>query len=262
MYGASAVHGIVNLLTPQRALDLPDFSAGIEGGSDSFKRLRFSGSRTFSGEARAGIGAYGVGRTRRAGATLRASRKPSSTCSRDVDVGGGQLRLRAAGTVLNQETAGFIQGYNSYQDEDIARRPTRIPKLSRRFERARLGAICNATTVFGDGLPLRTRRHLPALAHGFPAALPDRQAVRAQRADQLPGEQHAAMNSSPANSTARVALDAETASSELTEFQPDPVDRRHAAAKRHSSRRPSLRLHGRFWTLGATFALECRFLEI
>ena len=30
------------------------------------------------------------------------------------------MRLRAAGTVLNQETAGFIQGYNSYRDEDIA----------------------------------------------------------------------------------------------------------------------------------------------
>ena len=39
MYGASAVHGIVNTLTP-RVADLPDFSAGIEGGSDSFLRLR------------------------------------------------------------------------------------------------------------------------------------------------------------------------------------------------------------------------------
>ena len=39
----------------------------------------------------------------------------------DGEVGGGTLRLRAAGTVLNQETAGFIQGYDSYRDEDIAR---------------------------------------------------------------------------------------------------------------------------------------------
>ncbi len=46
----------------------------------------------------------------------------------DLPVGAGQLRLRAAGTVLNQETAGFIQGYNSYLDEDPSARPIRIRK--------------------------------------------------------------------------------------------------------------------------------------
>ena len=44
MFGASAVHGVVNVLTPRRARDLPAFSAGVEGGSDSFKRVRFAGS--------------------------------------------------------------------------------------------------------------------------------------------------------------------------------------------------------------------------
>jgi iron complex outermembrane recepter protein len=44
LYGASAVHGIVNLLTP-RAAELPRFAAGIEGGSDSFKRLRLGLAR-------------------------------------------------------------------------------------------------------------------------------------------------------------------------------------------------------------------------
>jgi outer membrane receptor protein involved in Fe transport len=57
MYGASAVHGIVNLLTP-RVADLADFSAGIEGGSDSFKRLRLGFGHELGGW---GVGAYGVG---------------------------------------------------------------------------------------------------------------------------------------------------------------------------------------------------------
>ena len=131
MYGASAVHGIVNVLTP-RVADLPDFSAGIEGGSDSFMRLRLGAAHEIG---RTGASARTASaRARRAGATLRASTKPSSICSRDGEVGGGTLRLRAAGTVLNQETAGFIQGYNSYRDEDIAqeqsqsRRPFAMPR--------------------------------------------------------------------------------------------------------------------------------------
>src|SRR4051794_4899593 len=60
MFGASAVHGVVNLLTPSvRAL--PDYSAGFEGGSDSFTRVRFSGSHMF-GDAGSqdGIGVYGI----------------------------------------------------------------------------------------------------------------------------------------------------------------------------------------------------------
>src|SRR6186713_365485 len=56
MYGASAVHGIVNLLTP-RVADLADFSAGIEGGSDSFKRLRLGFAHELGNW---GFGAYGV----------------------------------------------------------------------------------------------------------------------------------------------------------------------------------------------------------
>ena len=61
--------------------------------------------------------------------------------------------------------------------------------------------------------------------------------------------------------TTRVALDAETASSELTEFQPDPaID----GAPPANAIRPA-GLHYDYtvdsWTLGATLALEYRILE-
>src|SRR5688572_27960675 len=57
MYGASAVHGIVNVLTPEVA-DLAKYSAGLEGGSDSFLRLRLGFAQELDGW---GIGAYGAG---------------------------------------------------------------------------------------------------------------------------------------------------------------------------------------------------------
>src|ERR1044072_7868180 len=117
MYGASAVHGIVNLLTP-RVADLAAFSAGIEGGSDSFNRLRLGFSH---GLGDWGVGAYGVGTDAPGWRDSSGVEEAKLNLLADGNVGGGQLRLRAAGTVLNQETAGFIQGYESYRDEDIAR---------------------------------------------------------------------------------------------------------------------------------------------
>src|SRR5262245_4524739 len=107
MFGASAVHGVVNLLTPSMA-ELPDYSFGFEGGSDSFKRVRFAASHELENRPYEGFGVYGI-----------ATRAPGWRDSSGVDeaklnllgdfvVAGGELRLRAAGTVLNQETAGFI----------------------------------------------------------------------------------------------------------------------------------------------------------
>src|SRR6185436_2933482 len=113
---ASAVHGIVNLLTP-RVSELPEYSAGLEGGSDSFARLRLGFAHEFGDW---GIGAYGVGTDAPGWRDSSGVKEAKLNLLADGQVGGGQLRLRAAGTVLNQETAGFIQGYNSYKDEDIA----------------------------------------------------------------------------------------------------------------------------------------------
>jgi iron complex outermembrane recepter protein len=153
MFGASAVHGVINVITPG-VRSLPVFSAGLEGGSDSFARLTFA-TALKSDTAMRSFGAYGV-----------ASRAPGWRDSSgvdeaklnllgDLDVGGGQLRLRAAGTVLNQETAGFITGYQSYLDEDIAR-----------------------TNPRARGSP-RTSRNRRCLARAATSSLPESTGVRA-----------------------------------------------------------------------------------
>ena len=117
MYGASAVHGIVNTLSP-RVADLPGYSAGIEGGSDSFVRLRLGVAHEMENW---GVGAYGLGTSAPGWRDSSGVDEAKLNLLADGEVGGGTLRLRAAGTELNQETAGFIQGYNSYRDEEIAK---------------------------------------------------------------------------------------------------------------------------------------------
>jgi outer membrane receptor protein involved in Fe transport len=117
LYGASAAHGVVNALTPSVAA-LPAWSVAAAGGADDFARLALAG-RTFDGAR--GFGAYGH-------ATHDGGYRDSSGYDEaklnllyDTPAGAGQLRVRAAGTWLEQETAGFILGYDAYRDAALAR---------------------------------------------------------------------------------------------------------------------------------------------
>ncbi len=53
-----------------------------------------------------------------------------------------------AGTVLNQETAGFIQGFNSYRDETLARSNPN-PEAFRDASSARVSAHFSTDSPFG-----------------------------------------------------------------------------------------------------------------
>jgi outer membrane receptor protein involved in Fe transport len=257
MFGASAVHGVINLITPS-VRSLPGFSAGLEGGSDSFKRITFATSIE-SDDATRGFGAYGV-----------ASRAPGWRDSSgvdeaklnllgDLDLGGGHLRVRAAGTVLNQETAGFITGYESYLDEDIARTNPN-PESFRDASSARLSAHFEQADVFGDqsnfelaGIYRRSR--MDFLQH-FLIGKPLEH--NAQTSFMLSG-----IASKPFGAfTARLALDAEIANSELTEFQTGLATEGTPAA--NAIRPPGLHYDYTVdsWTLGATFAFEYRITDL
>jgi outer membrane receptor protein involved in Fe transport len=218
MYGASAVHGIVNSLTP-RVAEMSGFSAGIEGGSDSFKRLRFGAAHEF---ADWGIGAYGLGTDAPGWRDSSGVEEAKLNLLADGTVGGGSLRLRAAGTVLNQETAGFIQGYNSYRDEAIAESNPN-PEAYRDASSARVSASFRREQCFGrdctfDLSAIYRRSRMDFIQHfliGKPL-------------------EHNAQTSYMLSSTlaltffsdqleTRLSVDAETADSELTEFQSGPA---------------------------------------
>jgi outer membrane receptor protein involved in Fe transport len=258
MFGASAVHGVVNLLTPS-VRSLPDYAVGLEGGSDSFTRVKFTGSHMFSGEdPDAGIGFYGIATHAPGWRDDSGVDEAKLNLLSDLDVGGGRLRLRAAGTVLNQETAGFIQGYNSYLDEDLSKTNPN-PESFRDASSVRVSAQYETSDVFGDDTSLNVagiyrRSRMDFLQH-FLIGKPLEH--NAQTSYMLSGT--AAF---PAGKfTTRVALDAETASSELTEYQPDPAT---DGTPPQNAIRPA-GLHYDYtvdsWTLGATLALEYRILE-
>ncbi len=255
MFGASAVHGVVNLLTPS-VRTLPDYSMGFEGGSDSFKRARLSGSHRFEGsDSNEGIGFYGIATRAPGWRDDSGVDEAKLNLLSDLDVGRGQLRLRASGTVLNQETAGFIQGYNSYLDEDLAKTNPN-PEAFRDASSARVSAQYAVRDVLGEDSSLNVagiyrRSRMDFLQH-FLIGKPLEH--NAQTSYMLSGT--AAFPAG--NLTTRVALDAETASSELSEYQPGPATDGAPAA---NAIRPA-GLHYDYtvdsWTLGATLALDYR----
>jgi len=256
MFGASAVHGVINLITPA-VHSLPSFAAGLDGGSDSFRRIAFATSFESEDSSR-GVGAYGVATSAPGWRDASGVDEAKLNLLGDFDVGGGQLRLRAAGTVLNQETAGFIQGYNSYLDEDIARTNPN-PEAFRDASSARLSANFQRDDVFGErsnfelsGIYRRSR--MDFLQH-FLIGQPFEH--NAQTSFML-----SSMGSKIFDAfTVRLALDAEMAGSELSEYQPGIA--RDGAPPANAIRPAGFHYDYTVdsWTAGATLALDYRINE-
>ncbi len=216
LFGASAVHGIVNSITPS-AKYLPGLFLGAEGGSDAYKRISAGAAHGFGRESDPAVAAYGV-------ATRAPGWRDSSGVDElklnllaDADVGGGELRLRAAGTVLNQETAGFIQGFNSYRDEEVAKSNPN-PEAFRDASSARVSAHFQKPAVFGAESRLELagiyRRSRMDFSQHFLIGKPLEH--NAQTSFMVTG----AAFLTRGNFSTRFALDAETARTELTEYQP------------------------------------------
>jgi iron complex outermembrane recepter protein len=255
MFGASAVHGVVNLITTD-VRGLPDYGLGVEGGADSFKRVTAAWSHADS--AGRGLGIYGVATRAPGWRDDSGVEEAKINLLGDYDVGEGSIRLRAAGTVLNQETAGFIQGYDSYRSEALARSNPN-PEAFRDASSARVSAHYERPGAFGGDSLLNVagiyrRSRMDFLQH-FLIGKPLEH--NAQTSYMLSGTA-----SFPAGKwTTRIALDAEQASSELTEFQPGPAT---DGAPGANAIRP-VGLHYNYtvdsWTLGGTLAFEYRVTD-
>lgn len=117
LYGSNAVHGIVNVLNPGPA-DLPAAGVALEAGEDGYLRLKTAGAQdTPLGDA--GIALHATRDDGWREATGFDEQKLAASLVRPA--GGGTLTLRLNATNLEQETAGFIVGEDSYRDPDIAR---------------------------------------------------------------------------------------------------------------------------------------------
>jgi iron complex outermembrane recepter protein len=115
LYGSNAMHGVINVLSAAPS-EHPDHHIAVEAGPDDYYRGRYRYSNT--------RGAHGI--NFRINGTTDGGYKDDS----GYDQQKMTLRYDYAGQLwnisnvldvanLNQETAGYIQGYKSYQDSDL-----------------------------------------------------------------------------------------------------------------------------------------------
>jgi outer membrane receptor protein involved in Fe transport len=256
MYGASAVHGIVNNLTP-RVRDLADFSVGLEGGADSFKRLRLGTAHEIGAW---GLGAYGLATDAPGWRDSSGVKEAKLNLLADAELAGGSVRLRAAGTELEQDTAGFIQGKDSYRDEDLARANAN-PEAFRNASSARVSASFERDNCFSrdcrfELAGIYRRSYMDFIQHFLIGKPYEHNAQTSYQVSSTLG-----FNLLSNLLSLRISVDAETADSELTEFQPGPATDGAPAA---NAIRPA-GLHYDYAvdsrTLGSTLALEWRFAD-
>jgi iron complex outermembrane recepter protein len=117
VYGSGAMHGAVNVIQAAPA-ELPRQSLTLEGGPDDFYRGKLAlahtgGSTDFGGVV---VATHDGGWRQDSG---QDEQKLNLSMSRRQ--GDATLGVQLAATNLNQQTAGFIQGFNSYRDETIAK---------------------------------------------------------------------------------------------------------------------------------------------
>ena len=133
-YGANALHGVINILTP-RVAELPALSVGWRQGAADYRQLQFQTAAT-GGTVQ--FGAYGSA-THDGGFRAHSSTDNSKlNLLLDRGLAGGELQLRAAATLLNQDTAGFIRGLDSYRNAALAQSNPN-PEAYRNAASARLG---------------------------------------------------------------------------------------------------------------------------
>jgi hypothetical protein len=128
-YGANAVHGIVNVLSPDPG-DLPGLRLGVTRGADEHLALQFAAA----GESTA---AYGLWRDEDGFRAESPVREWKANAVHQRRLGTGELRLRAAATQLDQETAGFIRGFDAYRDP-VLRESNPNPEAFRDADSARV----------------------------------------------------------------------------------------------------------------------------
>ena len=161
VHGSNAVHGVVNVITP----DAEEGALQLEAEAGSFGRARASVLSQTNGWLGAFAATHEDGWRDNAGLNLQ-----KLLLGWDNVAGAWDLRLRASASNLEQETAGFVIGPNSYDNGDLARgnlnpeafRDSQIVRAALTASR-RIGNVDVALTPFA--------RHIDTdlLLHFFPS---------------------------------------------------------------------------------------------
>ena len=162
LYGSNAIHGVINVITPDTTQG--DGILGFDYGSYGFHRVKFQEGKNF--------GSSGVG--------IAASLTRDTGYRDDEGVDQEKVSLRhrlewdntviTSGmtyTHLDQETAGYIEGFESYKDTQIARsnpnpeafRNARSLRLWSKFDTTYEGGHALSVTPYIRNQDMRFRMH-------------------------------------------------------------------------------------------------------
>lgn len=117
VYGSGAMHGAINVI-PASPADLPARSLALEGGPDEYYRGKLGLSHQSDATDIGGVVVVGHDGGWRASSGLEEQKLNIGVTHRRNDA---VMGLDLAASNLEQETAGFIQGFNAYRDATIAR---------------------------------------------------------------------------------------------------------------------------------------------
>lgn len=119
IYGSNAMHGVINIISAAPSAEL-DHSLSVEAGPDDYYRGKYRYSDTFDGER----GTHGISFNLN-GVTDGGYKDDSGYDQQKLtlrhDYIGERWTVVSAldGMNLNQETAGFIEGFEAYKDDDL-----------------------------------------------------------------------------------------------------------------------------------------------
>jgi outer membrane receptor protein involved in Fe transport len=133
-YGANAVHGLVNVISPDPGA-LPRLRLGVTRGADDHLALQFAASDKAGADEASAV--YGTWRDERGFRSDSPVREWKANAAHQRALGSGELRLRATATRLDQETAGFIRGFDAYRDP-VLRESNPNPEAFRDADSARV----------------------------------------------------------------------------------------------------------------------------
>ncbi|MBM4192161.1 MAG: TonB-dependent receptor [Gammaproteobacteria bacterium] len=220
VHGANAVHGVINILTPI-AIDLEGLRVTALAGVDAFRSVGL---------------AVGDGRSAAQGLFRRdGGFRDDSTVSElklnllhDRELAGGQLRWRITTTRLNQDTAGFIRGLDSYRNVTL-RRSNPNPEAFRDADSLRMSTTWSRSECSNcyDEARLILRRSSMAFLQHFLLGKPLEKNSQTSAAVGLARSRTLASTSW----SWRAGFDAEWADTSLLEIQDGPTIEGSAAAR-------------------------------
>lgn len=117
IYGSNAVHGVLNTLTPD-AESIPDISISLEAGPNDFQRVSLTSAKTTGDHAVAVYGALADDGGYKENSGYRQDKFNLLHQTQSA-----QLKVKnvLSYSNLNQETAGFVQGFEAFKQVQLKR---------------------------------------------------------------------------------------------------------------------------------------------